>query len=739
MLRISLISAVCGFSLALPARASWLAEEFSKLDTDRDGRLTAAESSSRAKELGGADANGDGSMTLDEVVAHVRGTIGRRLREMLTAEALADHYKKLDKDGDGRLAGPELAPVAWLRALDADGDQAVTLAEVTAAHQAAEREVPAESIAALDAPPPAYQTPATESNIREEPRRLKASEFGVGLRVSDPVLDVLGGGKAALSTLAGPKGTVLCVLSPSCPVAARQRPELARLSASTTTDGFGWVFLEAEEPLNEQTVTQLGLTGRAVRDADRRLRAELRVATTTEVFVIDAARTLVYRGALDDRYGVGWSREEARFRYVEDALKTVTSGRRVESAATTAPGCDLEPVTALRPEPAAPTFHNRISRLMQTHCQQCHHQGGLGPFPLETFADVTRQAGMIRRMVRNDLMPPWFAAAPPVGHPTPWANDRSLPADDKAALLAWLDGDRPEGDPAEAPLPVTWPADWTIRTPHAVFQVPQPIPVKAEGTMPYHNVIVETHLTEDRWVQAWEVLPTARPVVHHVLIWARDPAAPAGKNREDDESGFFAAYVPGNNSAVYQPGLAKKLPAGSRLRFQIHYTPNGTATHDQVRVGIVFAPEPPLHAVEVATIAQPRLSIPAGASAHPESASIPVPADVRLIGLFPHMHVRGKAFRYEVLSADGTARTLLHVPRYDFNWQLGYQFAEPPVVPAGHRLRAIGWFDNSADNPHNPDPARTVPWGPQTEDEMMIGYAEYYVPSQPLPRVSAAR
>jgi hypothetical protein len=727
-----------GLALALPAAASsWVAQEFTRLDADRDGRLNVQESAPHAADLVGADKDGDGALTLIEVETHVRLSIGRRLRDMLPATALPAHFQKLDKDGDGRLDDRELAAVSWLRVLDADGDGAVTLDEVTTAHAAADKATAAEVIAPLDTPPPPFELNAKGPDTREEPRRLKASEYGVGRRIADHEVEVLGEGMQRLSALAGPRGTVICVLSPSCPVAARQRPELARLSAAYAADGFGFAYLEAEDPLSADQVKALGLTGRAVRDPGNRVRAALGVTTTTEVFVIDAARTLVYRGALDDRYGVGWSREAARHRFLAEALEAVKSGRRVDIAATTAPGCALDRAAPVAEPPA--TFHNRISRLMQTHCQQCHHQGGLGPFALETYAEVTRKAGMIRKMVRDDLMPPWFAAAVPAGHPSPWANDRSLPAEDKAALLSWLDGGRAEGDPAEAPLPVRWPADWSIGTPDMVVQIPQPIPVQAEGTMPYQNVLVETKLTEDRWVKGWEVLPTARPVVHHVLVWARDPAAPKSKKPEDDEAGFFAAYVPGNNSAVYGPGLAKKLPAGSVLRFQIHYTPNGTAMEDQVRLGLIFAAEPPSHVVEVATIAQPRLRIPPGAAAHPETASVPVPADVRLLGLFPHMHLRGKAFRYEVVAPDGTARTLLNVPRYDFNWQLGYQFAEPPLVAAGQRLRAIGWFDNSSDNPHNPDPARTVPWGPQTTDEMMIGYVEYYVPSRPVMAVGLGR
>jgi len=229
-------------------------------------------------------------------------------------------------------------------------------------------------------------------------------------------------------------------------------------------------------------------------------------------------------------------------------------------------------------------------------------------------------------------------------------------------------------------------------------------------------------------VQAIEVQPTAREVVHHVLIFARAPGPKTGRGDDDGVNGFFAAYVPGNNSVVYPDGFAKPLPAGTRLHFQIHYTPNGTATRDQVRLGLIYAKEEPQHIVQTAGIADLRLNIPPGAEHHPETSSIPVPRDVRLLGLFPHMHVRGSAFRYEVLLPDGNARTLLEVPHYDFNWQLGYRFAEPPLIPAGSKVRATGWYDNSSKNPANPDPAKTVKWGPQTYDEMMIGYVEFYLP-----------
>jgi hypothetical protein len=253
--------------------------------------------------------------------------------------------------------------------------------------------------------------------------------------------------------------------------------------------------------------------------------------------------------------------------------------------------------------------------------------------------------------------------------------------------------------------------------------------------MPYQNVTVDTGLTEDKWVTGIEVKPTAREVVHHVIVFVReagtrrgDDGAPRIAADDDGRGGFFAAYVPGNDHVVYGPGFAKTLPAGAQLRFQIHYTPNGTATTDQVRIGVKFGKEAPQHVVQVAGIADTRLNIPPGADNHPETGALPVPREVKIIGFMPHMHVRGKAFRYDVILPDGTARMLLNVPHYDFNWQLAYRYAEPVTIPAGSKLRATGWFDNSANNPANPDPTKTVRWGPQTSDEMMLGYVEYYFP-----------
>ena len=241
--------------------------------------------------------------------------------------------------------------------------------------------------------------------------------------------------------------------------------------------------------------------------------------------------------------------------------------------------------------------------------------------------------------------------------------------------------------------------------------------------MPYRYITVETDLTEDRWVQAIEIRPGKPEVVHHIIVSLRG----GGVRPVSERAGYWGIYVPGNGTLVYPNGFAKLLPKGAKLRFQVHYTPNGKAVDDLTRIGVTYAKQPPRHEVKVAGIANGRIKIPPHADNHREVASLKLPYDVQVLGFLPHMHLRGKAARYEVLTGD-EAETLLDIPRYDFNWQLLYQLAEPRTLKKGQTIRFTGWFDNSDKNPANPDPTRTVRWGQQTEDEMHLGYVEYIVP-----------
>jgi len=259
-----------------------------------------------------------------------------------------------------------------------------------------------------------------------------------------------------------------------------------------------------------------------------------------------------------------------------------------------------------------------------------------------------------------------------------------------------------------------------------VIQIPQPIAIKAEGTMPYQNITVPTHFKEDRWVNAYEIIPTDRSVVHHVIV----RIIPAGGQlTKADREGLWAAYVPGNSSRILPEGFAKKLPAGASLHFQIHYTPRGKATQDQLKIGMRFATAPPKYVVHVASVANPRISIPPNDANHIETATRPVPIDMMVTAFMPHMHVRGKSFKFELVTPDGKLDTLLEVPHYDFNWQLQYRLSKPMLVPRGSVVKITAVYDNSSENHANPDPNKTVRWGEQTTDEMMLGYVEFFLPN----------
>jgi hypothetical protein len=259
-------------------------------------------------------------------------------------------------------------------------------------------------------------------------------------------------------------------------------------------------------------------------------------------------------------------------------------------------------------------------------------------------------------------------------------------------------------------------------------QFKQPFKIKPEGVMPYQVATVETTLAEDKCVQGCEIMPTAHEVVHHVIVNVHEKGARIRGTGDEGIGGNWAAYVPGNSSRIYPNGFARKLPAGATISFQIHYTPTGKATKDQFRMGLVVAKEPPRFAMHTAAVANPKISIPPGEANHTEIAQKPVPGAMNVTAFMAHMHVRGKAFRFEVVTADGKTETLLDIPRYDFNWQLRYELKEPRTLPRGSQVKVTAVYDSSLANKANPAPTKTVRWVQQSYDEMMIGYIEYFTP-----------
>lgn len=564
-----------------------------------------------------------------------------------------------------------------------------------------------------------------EDSLQEAPKVLVPAEHRVGELVSpDVAFTDLEGTTRTLAAFRGKPATVICLTGIGCPIAKKYGPVLAGLAEAYADTGVRFLLVnpnkgESIDAMRE-VAQRLGLP--YVHDPDARLASLLGATSSTEAFVIDGGLTLAYRGAVDDQFGLGYALPSPKKRYLAGALDAVLAKVPPAIRATTAPGCELD----LAPPPplaaSKVTYHNRISRILQRSCVECHREGEAAPFTLDTFEGVADHLAMIRKTVTKGIMPPWFAD-PSVGH---WANDRSLPERDKADLLAWIEAGAPQGDPADAPVARAFAPGWRIGTPDAVFETPLAFDIPATGVMDYQRVMVQTHLPQDKWVRAVEIRPTHPGVVHHVLVFvAYPPDHPRLGQQpptEDGLKGYFAGLVPNSGHHVYPAGTAKLLPRDALLIFQIHYTPNGTAVRDRPKIGFIFDDKAPEHELITTAAANRRLRIPPGDPNHEVVAHYKFGGPARITSFSAHSHVRGKAYRYELTYPDGRTERVLEIPRYDFNWQLEYVLRDPIDVPRGTQMKVTAWYDNSAANPANPDPTKLVRFGDQTWDEMMIGY-----------------
>jgi hypothetical protein len=547
-----------------------------------------------------------------------------------------------------------------------------------------------------------------------------------------------------LSGLDGARAYVVVIRDVGCPVSGKYAPKIARLSKTYADRKVAFLYLNVNpsntrDEIRTAEIERHGFVGRYIHEPDGRIGRVLGVRTTGEVFVLDSTRRLRYRGPIDDQYGITYTRPRVHEEYFQDALDAVLKGRAPKSADVPAEGCLLGlDKEAIHTEPV--TYYRQVSRIVQDNCQTCHRADGIAPFALERYDQVAARRNMIRQMVRGRLMPPWFAHRS-IGV---FANDRSLSDRDLLTLLRWIDEGAAAGDSADAPPPRTWPAGWHIGEPDAIVRMDTTFHIPAEGVIDYQYFYVKTDFSEDRWVTAMELRPGARQQVHHALVFIEEPGRPQMRRQPTDPpfqsgvNGFFAAYAPGGVGTAFPAGSAKRLPKGAWLKFQMHYTANGVEADDRTELGFVFAKEPPRAEVETWSAINTTFSIPPGAPNHEVVGERVFRTAGTLLSFFPHMHVRGKAFRIELVNPDSTVTTLLDVPRYDFNWQLTYDLKLPIEVPAGARLRAHGWYDNSEANPANPDPKATVRHGPQSWDEMMIGYFDWISKPAPAPAGGAA-
>ena len=520
----------------------------------------------------------------------------------------------------------------------------------------------------------------------------------------------------SLYYLSDAKAVVLMTHDDECATVRDALPALEQAKAAYGAKGVEFLMInsnDTREAIAAQTARTPGSTIPVLVDESHLIGESLQLNRAGEVFVIDPQGwKIAYRGPLD--------RSKSGSALLTSALDSVLAGQPVKAARVAAKGCPVKLAKTGSPGTKI-SYSNEIAPLIIDNCVTCHRNGGIGPFAMTSYEIVQGFAPMIREVVRTRRMPPWHADS----HVGVFQGDRSLTLEEAEKLVHWIEAGAPRGtgpDPL-AELKKTWP-EWTFGEPDLVITLPA-YDVPATGVVDYQRYVVANTTGRDVWIRASDTIPGDRTVLHHVLTGVYDPKLPERPRMIRASSGELGGYVPGNGPVLYPQDTGVLVPKDCSFAFQVHYTTSGKATRDVTRVGLYFAKEPPKYEFKTAVIANPRLSIPANTKAHTESMTTEFPREVLVYSLTPHAHYRGSASNFVAKYPDGREELLLSVPKYDFNWQTTYSLVTPRVMPAGTKIVHSTVYDNSSQNPANPDPNRVVPWGEQSWDEMLYGVVRY--------------
>lgn len=530
-----------------------------------------------------------------------------------------------------------------------------------------------------------------------------------------------------LAELGAAQATVLFFATIECPLVQRYLPRLGRLARDLEPRGV--VVLVVNVGPGDAFVDAIGQVAEIApaatfgKDFTGMLAAACGVDRTATAIVLDASGHLVYRGRVDDQYGYVGARPEPSRDDLRLAVEDVLAGRQVAVPVTEVQGCRITRPQMQAPS-RAPTYHGDVAKILHRHCIDCHRPGGEAPFPLLDEAAARRHAAMLGEVVAQQRMPPWYGSS----RYGAFTNHRGLSAQERDVLLAWVEAGAPSGDAADAPPPPRLPeGDWRIGEPDLVLTLKSDVRLPADGIVPYRYFVLPHRFAQDTWIEAIEIRPDNKRVLHHCNL------ARVRLGEPFSHDGFITGYVPGGDAMVLDPGTAVRIPAGSALALQAHYVTTGTPEVDRLRVGLRFPRVPVQKELRVAIAANTRFSIPPGARAHPVRASRRIDEAAIGIGMFVHMHLRGRDMLIAAEAPDGSSETLLLVPNYNFDWQQSYRWAPGAREFApGTRIRALAHFDNSAWNPFNPDPTTTVHFGLETTDEMMYAFLFWVARDQAL-------
>jgi hypothetical protein len=528
---------------------------------------------------------------------------------------------------------------------------------------------------------------------------------------------------------------VLFFTGVGCPIVRKSAPKLADLESKFGKEKVRfWIVNSYPEDEPEEIKKELGelkLKGfTTLRDPRQGLAAALNVKRTAEVVAVRLSdRAIFYRGAIDDQYAEGSELPEPKERFLENALTQFVAGEAVAVSKTEPHGCRLA-FAKVGGADGLPSYSREVAPILQEHCVNCHRRGDIGQWNMENYGKVKNKSAMIAEVLLERRMPPWNPD-PDYGH---FSNENRLSREELQTLLRWAEAGAPRGegpDPLTEPLPAL--PEWELGKPDVVLRPKEMQKIPATGVLQYRNLPLEFKRDRELWISGIEVKPGNRKVVHHAVLYAKWPGCPEG----DKNGVILLAWAPGVPAVRLPPGVGKRLPADATLSIEMHYTVCGSEQTDITETALYFWPEAQARSVETRAAIEWDLNIVPGADESRHAAVHGFKKPATIYSLFPHMHVRGKSMRYQLLLPDGTSETLLNVPGYDFSWQFVYLLKEPRPVPAGSWLLVTGAFDNSAAKHGNPDPTKRVHFGAQSWEEMFIGFFE--AADDPPSEVIAAR
>ncbi|QDV25072.1 redoxin domain-containing protein [Aureliella helgolandensis] len=528
------------------------------------------------------------------------------------------------------------------------------------------------------------------------------------------------GKQVSLDDFASSQAVAIVFLGAECPLAKLYGPRLTDIQEQYAERGVQVLGINSnsQDSLTEVAAYvhrhEIGFP--MLKDPGNRIADALGAQRTPEVFLIDHDRIVRYHGRIDDQYGVGYSKERDPKPELTLAIEALLTGQPIALAETKAVGCHIGRVKEIAATGEI-TFNKHIASIFNSKCMSCHRDGEIAPFTLTGYDDVLGWEDTILEVIDDNRMPPWYADP---AHGT-FANDARLSELERELIATWVENGMPEGDPKDLPEPPVFATGWQMEEPELVIKMrEEPFSVAAEGVLDYQHFVVDPQWDEDKYIVSSEARPDKRGVVHHILVFV----IPPGEDRRDFRQ-VLAGYAPGSPPMEFEDGLAIEVKAGSKLLFEMHYTPNGSATDDLSYVGFRFTDKENVRKrVRGRAAIDQDFVIPPNAAKHEVTADYVVKHDENLLSLTPHMHLRGKSFRYDAHFPDGRTETVLNVPNYDFNWQLKYVLDTPLNLPKGTRIRCTAVFDNSKYNLTNPDPSQSVKWGDQSFEEMMIGFMD---------------